>query len=168
MWDGHVLFFTGGIDGVVRRQLINQRDETLGSLHVAAVWFAQSSNQGLFFNVDAPQCNSAIGHKNDQEGRPIRETQGEAEHGQQATSVAGMANEPIRTGINYPMIGRDGDVCRKKTPEINDRIPAQQQTRHKQAAADIKTDFPQMDSARGQPVGGHNTQGASRRVHQPD
>ena len=42
--------WTGLLDGI----LIEQRDETLSASHVAAILFAQCSEECLFFDMDTP------------------------------------------------------------------------------------------------------------------
>jgi hypothetical protein len=61
----------------ISMRLKNPRDEASGLPHVAAVGFAQSADQSLFFNVDAPKRYHATGQENEQPRRPVGNAQGE-------------------------------------------------------------------------------------------
>ena len=115
--------------------LIEQRDETLGASHVAAILFAQCSEQCLFLDMDAPKNDGATGHKDEQDGGPVLKTQAETDCGEQAASITWMPDKMIWAGINQAVIIGNGDIHREKAPQMNDRIPTQSQTRNKEATA---------------------------------
>src|SRR5215472_11841522 len=64
-------------------------------------------------------------HEQDDQAGPVCQCKAHPQHGQDGTTISGMANITVRTVLHYLLISRNRHIPGKELPKCPDSVPAQ-------------------------------------------
>jgi hypothetical protein len=92
----------------------DSRDQSARPRTVVNVSRAESRPQRRLFDADAIDVADDDGKQYRKKRQPVTHREGEAEHREQRARVRGVSDIAVRTPVDEPMVGRDGDVDGEK------------------------------------------------------
>src|SRR6476661_5995421 len=108
------------------------RNETLRMPHVFDIRLADGPGKRLLLDAHPIQVAQHYAYRQSEKASPVCHRQPDAQHGQECSTVGGVANKAIRAAPHHGLLRGYGYIARKIVPQRSDGVPAQHDTQEHQ------------------------------------